>query len=518
MSTSRGDTPERSRRYWLKAASVSVAAGTVAACGKWGDDQSACAASDVREWALIADVIVVGSGAAGTCAAIEARAAGCDVLVLEMLDGLGGATGMSDGVVYLGGGTPIQKACGFEDSVEDMYQYIVAAGPVHPHQDKVQLYCESSLEHFAWLVKHGVPFTDKFFDDTGLPMNGESLYYSGNELVYPFREMSRPAPRGHVTSGVGGAGGHRLMEALLASAGQLGVVYKNNQAVKRLVQASDGRVLGVMLEQDGKPIYYRAKRGVVLAAGGFVHNRDMVKLFAPELHDISVPWGSAGDQGLGILMGMGAGAAAIRMNQALIGVTAYPPANVLKGIIVNAHGQRYMPEESYYCLVGHETAVHQRGQAWLITDADSAYPQEDTRLPEVAKANFLEELETQLKIPQGALLATTNYYNEYAKYGEDPLFQKHPRYIAPLIKPPFRAYDLNISKASYPHLTCGGLHTRNSSQVVSIWGDDIGGLYAAGRTASGLPAAPCIGNGISVGDATFFGRQAGKSVASNSQA
>jgi 3-oxo-5alpha-steroid 4-dehydrogenase len=518
MANSKGDAVDRSRRNWLKMAAGGVAVGAAAACGNFGDDHVACGENDVREWALTTDVIVVGSGAGGTSAAIEARAAGRDVLVLEMLDGLGGSSGMSGGVVYLGGGTPIQKACGFEDSIEEMYKYIVAAGHVYPHLDKVQLYCENSLEHFAWLVKNGVPFTEKFFDDAGLPMNGESLYYSGSELVFPFRDIARPAPRGHVTSTVGGAGGRRLMQALIASAQQMGVVYKKNQAVKRLVQAADGRVLGVMLEQDGKRIYYRAKRGVVLAAGGFVHNRDMVKLFAPELYDISVPWGSAGDQGLGILMGMGAGAAAIRMNQALIVVPMYPPANVLKGIVVNAHGQRYMPEESYYCFVGNETAIHQHGQAWLITDADSAYEQEDYRVPEIARAHSLSEIEAALKIPKGALLATTNYYNEHAKDGDDPLFQKHPKYVAPLIKPPFHAYDLNIRKAFYPHLTFGGLHTRTGSQVVSIWGEDIPGLYAAGRTASGLPSAPYIASGISVGDSTFFGRQAGKSVAANAEA
>lgn len=518
MANSKGNAVDRSRRNWLKAAAVGVAAGAAAACGDFGGDHVACGENDVREWALTTDVIIVGSGAGGTSAAIEARAAGREVLVLEMLDGLGGSSGMSGGVIYLGGGTPIQQACGFEDSIEEMYKYIVAAGHAYPHLDKVQLYCENSLEHFAWLVKNGVAFTEKFFDDAGLPTNGESLYYSGSELVYPFRDIARPAPRGHVAAAVGGAGGRRLMQALIASARQLGVVYQKNQSVQRLVQAADGRVLGVMLEQDGSPVYYRAKHGVVLAAGGFVHNRDMVKLFAPELYDISMPWGSAGDQGLGILMGMGAGAAAIRMNQALIVVPTYPPANVFKGIIVNAQGQRYMPEESYYGLVGNATAIHQHGQAWLITDADSAYEQEDYRVPLAVRANSLAEIEAALKIPKGALLATTNYYNEHARDGDDPLFQKHPKYVAPLIKPPFHAYDLNIRKAFYPHLTLGGLHTRTSGQVVSIWGEDIPCLYAAGRTASGLPSAPYIASGISVGDATFFGRQAGKSVAAGAQA
>jgi len=514
MSRPATGRPDHSRRNWLKLASLGAAAGAVAACSKWGDEHAACADNDVREWTLTTDVIVVGSGAAGTSAAIEARAAGRDVLVLDMLDELGGSSSMSEGVVYLGGGTPIQHACGFEDSTEEMYKYLVAASDARPRLDKLlldklRLYCDGSVEHFSWLLKNGVTFSEKFFDDVGLPTQGESLFYSGNELVFPLRDVARPAPRGHVAKG----GGRQLMQSLLNSAQQMGVVYKKDQAVKRLVQATDGRVLGIALEQEGKPVYYRASRGVVLAAGGFVHNRDMVKLFAPELSDIGVPWGCAGDQGLGILMGMGAGAAAIRMNQALIAAPAYPPASVLKGIVVNAFGQRFLPEESFYCGLGQQISTRQNGRAWLIVDADSVYVQEDRRVPNVAKANSLAEIEAALKIPTGALLATTNYYNQHASDGDDPLLQKHPKYVAPLIKPPFRAYDLNTHQASYPHLTCGGLQTRPGSQVVSIWGEDVPGLFAAGRTASGLPSAACIANGISVGDATFFGRQAGRSVA-----
>ena len=65
----------------------------------------------------------------------------------------------------------------------------------------------------------------------------------------------------------------------------------------------------------------------------------------------------------------------------------------------------------------------------------------------------------------------------------------------------------------YSSHTFGGLQTRPTAQVVNVWGESIAGLYAAGRTTSGLPTSPYIASGISVGDCTFFGRQAGKNAA-----
>ncbi len=102
------------------------------------------------------DVLVAGSGSAGASAAIEARQAGADVLMIEALPKLGGSSAMSGGVVYAGGGTSLQRALGITDTVEDMYKFIVAAGSPHPQLDKIQLYCEQSAEHFDWLLEQGV--------------------------------------------------------------------------------------------------------------------------------------------------------------------------------------------------------------------------------------------------------------------------------------------------------------------------------------------------------------------------
>lgn len=508
MSNKKNVTSGVSRRSFL--GGIAAASALAAA----GSPREALAANDVESWDIEVDVLIAGSGAAGTSAAIEARRAGAETLVLEKLLKLGGSSALSGGVIYLGGGTPIQKACGFEDSAEAMYDYIVAASALHPDLDKIALYCEQSLEHFDWLVAQGVPFKAEFTDETKeMPASEASLYYSGSELAWPYRDMARPAPRGHLPSQPGWTGGQRLMKELIASAQKLGVRYLTEASGEHLIQAQDGRVLGMLISHQGKLRRIRARRGVVLACGGFIHNREMVKRYAPELYECSVPWGNMGDLGEGILMGMGAGGVPLRMNHGFAVLPLYDPAHVVKGIAVNRFGQRFVPEEGYHAFLGHQISYHQGGIAWLITDVDSQYGYEDYRVVEVARADSIAALEAKLDLPAEALVQTVGYFNKYAARGEDPLFHKHPDFLAPLIKPPFVAYDLGTSNAFIAAHTFGGLHTSVDSQVLDLRGEPIAGLYAAGRTSASLPTSPYIASGISVGDCTFFGRVAGRHAA-----
>lgn len=502
------DSNKISRRKLLAG---SLAAGGLAAAGV--GSREALASSEVRSWDIETDVVIAGSGAAGISAAIEARHAGADVLVLEKLTKLGGSSAMSGGVIYCGGGTALQKSLGFEDSAEAMYDFIAAAGALHPHLDKIQVYCEESVAHFDWLVENGVPFKEKYSDVKGIPFGDASLYYSGTELTYPYRETSRPAPRGHVAGVPGINGGRRLMEALIPSAQKLGAKTQGGVSCERLVRESDGRVAGLIAEIGGERKAIRAKRGVVLACGGFIHNREMVKLYAPELYDCSVPWGNAGDLGMGIQMGIGAGGAALRMHHGFAVLALYQPESILKGIAVNQYGQRFISEESYHAVLGDAIAFNQKGVAYFIADANSSYKEPRDSVLTAAVANSIEELEQKLGVAKGALVQTVDYYNKNSAEGKDPLFEKSAKYLSPISKPPFVAYDLSVKSAFVSVHTFGGLHTRTGGEVVDAFGDNIPGLYAAGRTTSGLPTAPYLASGISVGDCTFFGRKAGQSAA-----
>lgn len=503
-----------SRRALLATAATS-AAGLALADNENVGVRAATASGDIKQWDITTDVLVAGSGAAGVSAAIDARRAGADVLVVEKLNKLGGSSAMSGGVVYAGGGTALQKALGYEDSVESMYNYIAESGRKHPHLDKIQLYCEQSVKHFDWLVENNVPYNKVFSDGKGLGFNEAGLYYSGSEEAWPWRDKFTPAPRGHVPWEKGHQGGRKLMRALLSSANALGVRSMKRVSGERLVVESDGRVVGMIANVNGERKTIRAKRGVVLACGGFIHNREMVKLYAPELYDCSVPWANAGDMGIGIQMGMGAGAAALRMDQGFAIGPIYPPENTIAGIAVNRYGQRFTTEEGYHAVMGNEVTYKHDGIAYFICDKESDRPVGSDGQPLIATANTIAELEKLAGFPEGSLQMTVDYYNRHAEKGLDPMFHKSKKYLSAIDKPPFKVYDLSVERAQYSSHTFGGLQTRPNAQVVDVWGEDIPGLYAAGRTTSGLPTSPYIASGISVGDCTFFGRQAGQSAAAN---
>ena len=128
---------------------------------------------------------------------MEARAAGADVLLLERASGGGGTTALSTGQIYLGGGTAIQKACGFDDSAAEMFKYLMASCGPGVDEAKIRLFSDASVEHFDWLVAQGVPFKESFYGDGSYTPTDDCLSYSGSEQAWPYLELARPAPRGH---------------------------------------------------------------------------------------------------------------------------------------------------------------------------------------------------------------------------------------------------------------------------------------------------------------------------------
>ncbi len=201
------------------------------------------------------------------------------------------------------------------------------------------------------------------------------------------------------------------------------------------------------------------------------------------------------------------------MDQGFAICPVYPPENTIAGIAVNRNGQRFTTEEAYHAVMGNDVTFKQNGVAFFICDRESDRPLGSDNQPLVAEANTMAELEEKAGFPLGSLQMSVAYYNEHAAKGKDPMFHKSKKYLSPIDKPPFKVYDLSVDKAMYSSHTFGGLHTRLTGQVVDVWDEKIPGLYAAGRTTSGLPTSPYIASGISVGDCTFFGRQAGKYAA-----
>ncbi|KAA1250931.1 FAD-dependent oxidoreductase, partial [Mycobacterium simiae] len=161
----------------------------------------------VKTWSDDVDVVVIGFGIAGGCAAVTAAAAGARVLVLERAAVAGGTTSLAGGHFYLGGGTAVQQATGHPDSPDEMYKYLVAVSR-KPDHTKIRAYCDGSIEHFNWLEDLGFQFERSYFPGKAvIQPNTEGLMYTGNEKVWPFLLTAVPAPRGHKVPVPGDTGG-----------------------------------------------------------------------------------------------------------------------------------------------------------------------------------------------------------------------------------------------------------------------------------------------------------------------
>jgi len=458
------------------------------------------------------DVLVVGLGAAGAATALGAREAGADVLVVERAGGGGGTSALSGGVIYLGGGTKLQKACGFEDSPEEMLKYLQAS--IGPGRDdaKLALYCDGTVEHFDWLVEQGIPYKETFYyGQSGEPPTDDGLVWSGSENVHPFRDLARPAPRGHVAA-VPGAAGHKVMSALCEAVERSGARTAFNTSCSALYRERDGAISGARISTFGETRNVRARGGIVITTGGFVLNDEMLDAYVPAAMKCSMRVAADGDDGSGIRLGMAAGAGTRHLDKVSVSLPVTQPWDLKAGLLVNAQGQRFINEDAYYGRLGDYALLRQEGRAWLIVD-DEFYTPAEYGFELVAVGETPAELARELGLPEGALESTIEVFNLHAKRGEDPLFGKREPYLKPLETAPFGAIDCTTENARYAVFTLGGLATDVEGHVLDPEGRIIPGLYGAGRSTSGL-AVGGYSSGLSLGDGTFFGRRAGKAAAS----
>jgi 3-oxo-5alpha-steroid 4-dehydrogenase len=468
-------------------------------------------ASAVAVWDLEADVVVVGFGCAGACAAIEAAEAGADVLVLERASGGGGTSALAGGLIYMGGGTPVQRACGVDDTPEEMFKFLMAALGPATDEAKVRIFCDESVAHFHWLEAHGVPFKRSFYPEPGTEApTDDCLVYSGGEDGYPFDRIAKPAPRAHKPQHPAAAGG-LLMQKLVAATERSGARIECDARCETLVVDRNGCVAGAVIWQEQRERLVHARRGVVLTAGGFTLNPEMVARYAPRIAACSFKLGVEGDDGRAIRMAMGAGANVIRMDAAEVAIPLTPPRRLMRGILVNRVGQRFINEDTYYGRVGQEALFRHDGHMYLIVDT-ATYERNAAGFEATYVEETIDDLERSIGLPPAALCGTVEYYNRFAACGEDPLFHKTPALLQPLVHPPYAAIDCRTDKVVWATFTLGGLHTLPSGEVLNPDGQVVPGLYAAGRTTSGL-AAYGYCSGISLADGTFFGRQAGRSAA-----
>ena len=516
------------------------------------------------------DVVVVGFGAAGSCAAIEARSHGANVLVIDRFGG-GGATARSGGVVYFGGGSPQQQAAGYVDDPEEMYRYLALEVRAAVDDATLRRFCQESLAHLKWLEDLGVsiPPSPSIPAKTSYPSDECTLYFSGNELVRPYSTAARPVPRGHRVPGTG-LTGNVLFASLRRATLRSGVDVRYRSQARRLLTDASGRVCGVevaslpdsFLAMRWHSVLFhlatvgamvnrrvslacqralarlearhaqrwtaRARRGVILCAGGFVFNPDMMRKHAPAFA-ASMPIGTVGDDGSGIELGQSVGGALGQMDRCSAWRFINPPEAFTCGILVDARGQRICNEELYGATLGELIAERARGRGYLVIDATmAAQAREQIRRQKGARfqklstfinlflnrktAATLAELAACCGMPADVFASTVEAYNDVAlKGGADP-FGKTEALCRPIRTPPFYAINCDIENAKFqtPCLTLGGLRVDGASgQVLQQDGSPIAGLYAAGRNAVGIASHSYV-SGLSISDCIFSGRTAGR--------
>lgn len=474
--------------------------------------------SQIEQWDITTDVAVVGFGGAGACAAIEAHDAGANVLLMDAASAPGGSTALSSAEIYLGGGTRVQKACGYNDTVDAMYDYLMASNGPQADADKVRRYCEHAVEHFDWLVAQGVPFKDSELKARAvMATTDDGLLYTGSEKAWPYRDNIAPAPRGHNLHVWGDNGGPLFMKIMAQAIEDRGIEVSLETRALRLIVDANQRVVGVQIRRDMQELNVRAHRGVVLCAGGFAMNQKMLQKYAPDLLRCSMAIGNPGDTGGGIQMAMAVGASAINMHEGFVSLPFYPPASLTYGVLINSHGQRFINEDAYHGRVGSYLLRQDPGPIYFILSVEDYADYEKVAYlgaPVVATGETLDELLDELPMPRDAVAQTLHSYNEHAAQGRDPMFHKHTDWLKPL-QAPLVALDCTPGNGAYmPYFTLGGLETTPNGEVVNTLGTPIVGLYAAGRTACGVPRrGDGYASGISVGDATMSGRFAGRAAA-----
>src|ERR1700681_1714711 len=276
-----------SRRDFIKA----TAAGAGAAA--WMGVSAEQAEARPGHWDKEADVVVVGAGATGLPAAIQAIEAGATVIMIDANTDVGGHAILSGGNVALGGGTSRQQKYGVIDSADLLYSDLTDWSVVEPngfpdyrYNDKevIRAFADESARTYEWLIAHGVTFVDKAPDTAGGHAVGNSAPRESHAAPLDWPQVQTgmavgPERRTTMSSGVG------LVRPLEATARRLGVQIFLRHKMTGIIrqEPTSGRVLGIAATNQGKPVNIRAKKGVILGTGGHSSNVNFRRIFDPRL-------------------------------------------------------------------------------------------------------------------------------------------------------------------------------------------------------------------------------------------
>ncbi|MBY6262093.1 FAD-dependent oxidoreductase [Azospirillum sp. 412522] len=555
-----------------------------------------------QAWDTDVDVLVVGSGAGGLLAAVFAAHHHAKVLVIEKSDEYGGTSATSGGGVWIPN-SPLAPPDLHQDSPDDAFRYIRALSDASVPDENIRAYVQWAPEMLRWLTDNTpVRYTSQPYIDYHAEVPGGKLGYRTHlpepmdgRLLGPdmldLRSTSPAAslfgvinwqlsetfallfrPKGWVRTAARmvaryyGDLPHRfrsrkdrfltlgtaLVGGLRLAAKQRGIPLWLRTGLLELV-AEEGRVVGAVVQQDGRKLRIRARRGVVLAAGGFERNREMRLQHMPAVPVPTVSGSQENNTGDSIRAAAAIGAATMNLHMAWWAPVFSIPGEsrgrlstierALPGsILVNQAGRRYLNEAASYHVVGRQMIDADRPDArtnpsWLVFDATyrRSYPVGPILplVPDWAlsaplrsvlkKATTLDGLARAIGVPAATLRETVGRFNTGARQGIDPEFgrgaqaydrmfgdqrvQPNPS-LGPIETAPFYAIPMHAGDIG----TCGGLKTNADAQVLGMDGLPIAGLYAVGNNAASVMGGSYPGAGSTLGPSMTFGFVAARHV------
>lgn len=450
-----------------------------------------------------ADVVVLGAGLAGLTCALVAAQAGVSVLILEKLERLGGSTVLSGGSIAFAE-TEEQRAASIADSVARFRSDLMESADRPEAQELIDTYLKHQGEAYQFLKDLGIEFG-------------------------PIQSAARQSvPRSHPTDP------SVLIDRLARELAQCpnATLLKSAKAL-RLIRDGDARVTAVSFEHDGAKALACARRGVVLATGGFSRDEELLDLFAPRLK-VSRRTGGDGSTGDGTRMALAMGAIMADLDillptfGCLDEAGASEPNTILLpvykgGIAIDRSGKRFANESLPYKTIG-RLALDLPGAVGFQVFDDrvmrSSARQPKTydfkralELKRVIAADSIESLAAEIHVDPTALEDTIDKYNADVKdtgvdsvFGRATLVHTQGRPF-PLIAAPFYAYPT----ATFIAGTWAGVRINRYMQMLDVWHEPIPGLFGAGEVTGGIHGKSYM-TGTALGKAVIFGMLAGRAA------
>ncbi len=552
---------------------------------------------NASDWDHSVDLLVVGSGSGAMTAGIMAADAGAKTLLIEKSDRYGGSSAMSGGGLWVPN-NHLMAGAGIEDSPAEALAYLKGTTAGAVPEDKLRAYLDAAPEMVEYLSKNSraefvaLPeYADYYPAVEGSKPGARSIepasFHAGQlgEEFLKMREqniqmlimgrifMTVLEARTLLTKAKGWIGltmklmarywldlpwrfkskrdrnvamGNALMGMLRRSLMDRNVPLWLNTAARKLI-VEKGRVIGVVVDKQGRSMRIRTKRGVVMAAGGFESNQEMREKYLPKPTRAQWTCANPHSKGDAIAMGLEIGASLEFMDDAWWGPTTLVEGeeharmlviekSLPGSITVNKKGERFVNEAAPYIdVVNAMYANHSEESpsvpAYMVFDATfrKNYPfgpllqgtqQPDSRLPKhlkhyLKKADTIEGLAAQLGVDPAGLKATIERFNGYARSGTDEDFHRgetvFDRYygdekvkpnpcLAPLDTAPFYGIEAYPGELG----TKGGLKTDARARVLDEKGEPIAGLYASGNCSGSVMGHTYPGAGATIGPSMTF--------------